>query len=448
MSVQSMAQSLAQSQYAVNVDASVDDDNVLTRGSIRQRQNTAITKEGDDGNDVCDTENHDFFLLTKPGCISLANNSELPKFLQFMLSISAGSSKRNKFLFCIQAFCQMSMGSLLLYGITKLLTLAIGLGMSMAIMMSIMMVTSVNYSEPGSVWNSLLLSDREHVKLLTKRLKAQVFGTAFNTFIAAPLAVYFFVLPLEEEMKTKQPFGSSSWTITMFVCILGLLANPGVGQMQFLNMHMMKFTTQAWAQRQQRYVKRLRELLIELSEADDLDERGPHSKRTVEKIAKLYDQGNQWAINVNRGLSANYAMMAFMPVIMLAMMLIILSFGFNMKLSIGARLLQIFVIVFMTTVCLVMFVALWLGLTRADRDWVRHKRLQLNDVRIKDLVGMRKFVGPELWDNWLQNHELAASRAAGIRVTMTRLYQVGSLVSSAVAFAIYFLVRNQLNDVV
>ena len=83
------------------------------------------------------------------------------------------------------------MGSLLLYGITKLLTLAIGLGMSMAIMMSIMMVTSVNYSEPGSVWNSLLLSDREHVKLLTKRLKAQVFGTAFNTFIAAPLSIFF-----------------------------------------------------------------------------------------------------------------------------------------------------------------------------------------------------------------------------------------------------------------
>ena len=52
----------------------------------------------------------------------------------------------------------------------------------------------------------------------------------------------------------------------------------------------------------------------------------------------------------------------------------------------------------------------------------------------------------ERWADWLQLHELNAGRAFGVKVTVTGMRRVSSAVASLFTIAMYFLLRQELNN--
>ena len=168
----------------------------------------------------------------------------------------------------------------------------------------------------------------------------------------------------------------------------------------------------------------------------------------MRELAAMQADGDEWANAINAGMGSMWFSMACFPLFFLGAMLGVLGSGGRPGMTAEQRLLQIIFMAFMCCVFLMFFFGSWMGLTRADRDWRLLQRRRLNDVRIQDMVGRRKFLGPELWEPWLRGHELSSARVAGVRVTMRRLYTVGSVVTSAFAFGVYFLLRDQLQEFV
>ena len=416
------------------------------QAELRQRKFGTISEEKNAAGGKLDLQDGFQRGILEPGLEPFQSNTELPPVVRHLLGISASSSKRNKMIFAVAAVFQQLMFGLLFYGVTRLAAFAV----SMAILMPISMISaqwnSPNFSESGSIWNRFLLSDRKHVAVLEKRLKGQFFGTGFNMLVATPLLGYFFILPLEGEMVSSQPFGPHSWTIAVIVFILGWISTWNAGQQQFLSMHMIKYINEAWAREEERHVRKLRSLLLKMSCTDDINTKGPNYRRILNEIATLQDDGDKFAREVTKGVGTVMAFMGTVPLALIVAVFIIIAAGTNPNVSDTGRIVQVFFMCFMGIVMLCFFFLAWFGLTRADRDWLYWKRTLLNDARIKDLVGNRQFIGPELWDEWLQGHELAATRVAGIRVTMRLLYQVGSAVISAMGLALYFLVRDSLKE--
>ena len=88
------------------------------------------------------------------------------------------------------------------------------------------------------------------------------------------------------------------------------------------------------------------------------------------------------------------------------------------------------------------------GLTGPNRHWEREKKRLLNDPRIQSLVGINGEYSFERFDTWLDGHELSALRTFGVPVTQHLTRSVGSILVSTFAVVMYFVLREELRDLV
>ena len=93
---------------------------------------------------------------------------------------------------------------------------------------------------------------------------------------------------------------------------------------------------------------------------------------------------------------------------------------------------------FMTLLSLVGFILSLLQVTSNARTWENERKKKLNDsklqIKIDALFGRR-------FNEWMDNHEVRATRAFNFQVTPARVMEIGSLVGSLCTIAGYFIIK-------
>ncbi len=84
------------------------------------------------------------------------------------------------------------------------------------------------------------------------------------------------------------------------------------------------------------------------------------------------------------------------------------------------------------------------ALTSVNEHWQREKRRFLNDARVQQLVGAHGVYHFDRFDVWLEEHELSALRAFGVRVTLELQRSLASVLITTFVFGLYFILREEL----
>ena len=96
---------------------------------------------------------------------------------------------------------------------------------------------------------------------------------------------------------------------------------------------------------------------------------------------------------------------------------------------------------FMTLLSLAGFILSLVQVTSNARTWENERKKKLNDsklqIKIDALFGRR-------FNEWMDNHEVRATRAFNFQVTPARVMEIGSLVGSLCTIAGYFIIKEEL----
>ena len=84
------------------------------------------------------------------------------------------------------------------------------------------------------------------------------------------------------------------------------------------------------------------------------------------------------------------------------------------------------------------------GLTKINMVWERGTTRLLNDARIQ-LLRLNTLGVHEAFARWLQNHELNAARAGGVKVTLRLLRSSAGAIGSVFILATYLVLRENLS---
>ena len=192
---------------------------------------------------------------------------------------------------------------------------------------------------------------------------------------------------------------------------------------------------QTWIRKLKAYVKRVHSILIDLgsstsAEAETLamaeisaEQRDIDSWATAINGFNSTGQGLQMAMNL---------LWAFVPLGVLALNPAASSAG------------EIGTMCFLSLMCVFFFALMLSAATKPSISWNREVTQLLFDARIQN-------INVKLIQNrfkpWLDSHEINATRAFGVKVTLTRLAQFVSIVTSVFTLMTYFILREELQSV-
>ena len=96
---------------------------------------------------------------------------------------------------------------------------------------------------------------------------------------------------------------------------------------------------------------------------------------------------------------------------------------------------------------LLMFLMQMYQITAPSRAWNEAVQEQLNDASLAHVIN--KIFGRRVdFDKWLNSHEISSQRVFGSKVSLQRLRQVGSVLISGVLIVIYFVMREELRNLI
>ena len=86
-------------------------------------------------------------------------------------------------------------------------------------------------------------------------------------------------------------------------------------------------------------------------------------------------------------------------------------------------------------------------ITAPSRAWNGAVQEQLNDASLAPVIN--KIFGRRVdFDKWLNSHEISSQRVFVFIVSLQRLSQVGSVLISGVLIVIYFVMREELRNLI
>ena len=74
-----------------------------------------------------------------------------------------------------------------------------------------------------------------------------------------------------------------------------------------------------------------------------------------------------------------------------------------------------------------------------------YKRSLLNDIRVVD-ANVKRGWTQEQFHHWLEQHNLSAAVAFGVKVTGAKMRSIGGFVTTVLGVILYFLLREELRD--
>ena len=165
----------------------------------------------------------------------------------------------------------------------------------------------------------------------------------------------------------------------------------------------------------------------------------------LKRITNEQRKAEKFGRQVNRGLSSMYAaglicIGSWLIILLVFAALISTSTRENKLqfLSIISLMIMLFSFFFLTTLY---------QITAPSRAWNGAVQEQLNDASLAPVIN--KIFGRRAdFDKWLNSHEISTQRVFGSKVSLQRLSQVGSVLISGILIVIYFVMREELRNLI
>ncbi len=367
----------------------------------------------------------------------------LPTFLRWALAVSPGNGGLARALFCI---CSLNV-SVVCAGMTmaqmlKSVPLGQVFGGAMAVGQLAMGFTFPNLRDP--YFRALVLENPP--ELAAKSKKVFVGVTLFNMLIFSPGLFFLLFLPLVDSDLAGGPDFRTMW-ISLFA--VTYVTIPYQSLTQCMNQLTVQATS-VWSEKTRRYFLRLREALLGV----DGDTEAPagtdlpviNSRAAVNAaIAAHQAEMERWSSTTNRLLATHNTVNICFPLTMSITCLVMLS-SMPADTTGGERAAAI---ALTTLFCMFMTFFMVIGMysvAKPSMAFETHKRELLNDIRIVD-ANVRRGWTQEQFHRWLDNHELSAARAFGVKMTGTLMRKAAGFVSTAIGVILYFLLREELRGV-
>ena len=200
---------------------------------------------------------------------------------------------------------------------------------------------------------------------------------------------------------------------------------------------------QVWEEKIQNYLHRIQTILLEEdnSLAKDSKGRDESDARKIEmtkRISQAYAEADMWAREVTKGTTAsNTFILAFSIFGMLLMLSLAASYVGG-----GKGVSTILLTSLMALSMLIWSCGTMLAVAKPNMAWERNKIIFLNDPLVQRAIIN---IGWEVrWDTWMAQHELNLARIFGVKLTVSRMRQVSSVLASGFTVVMYFLLREEL----
>lgn len=257
-----------------------------------------------------------------------------------------------------------------------------------------------------------------------------IFTTIFFSALVMPIAFVYLITP---NIINTQMFGPKSYMIALSFAIASCLGMAIVLPITALGMVFEKVQLE-WCKRINIYLQQVRERLLKIADGEASPE------DIIARLALLQEENETWARVMNQAYSMQNGLTlpisltwSFFPMAMIAF-----------PSSNDTRLAQVIVLISFAAFFQIMFIVQLAGLTKVNMAWERGKVQLLNDARIQ-LLRLNNLGVHGAFSRWLQNHELNAARACGIKVTLKLLRSSAGAIGSVFILASYLVLRENLS---
>lgn len=359
-----------------------------------------------------------------------SQQQELPKSLEKVLSWQA--VRMNKLLFFLL------MISFNFYPSTMLISLllsniyvGIAFGLFCVLVMPPLTFTSPDWGK--GLFRKMILKEVKMFESEVKKGKAaMVFTMPIMMIVCGSVPIATLANPSSSNYTLFGPYTYIMIYIMLSAMALSMFIMP---RAFLLQQPMENYIAKSWNMEIKKYIEKIEAILLTYNM-----ENGKTKDDTLKAISVEQKKVENWAIQVNTGVSANNGFKAIMYLGQ-PTLFIVFAAVLQMNNADGANSLKIIVLVVMGFLMMLFFISFLSALTQPNKVWNRLVKKSLNDsciqYKIVECFDTR-------FDLWLNNHELNAQRAFGFKITNLVLTRTASLIGSAFTIIIYLIMREEL----
>ena len=306
------------------------------------------------------------------------------------------------------------------------------LGICLAVMI-LFFWASNRYVVSSPLFHAVLRNEKARMCLVNDTRKQTILLTIQNIIIYV-LVVAFLLIPMlstVDDDGADLMLGPAATKIVLWYLIVGSFANlPYAAITTVFGMYMWFGIEHVTEDIIDAYIANVRTTMI-----DDDD-----AKTIVERIATMQAKADGWGRLKADTLSLLQGTgLAFFIVMTFAFLAMAGIFATNSDATVGG----LAFLIFGSTFSYVLTVALLFLATMPNRAWTKAQRRVLNDFRLQPVIA-RVLPLPGQFHEWLDTHELSASRLFGVRVTTKGMAQLCSVLGSMVVIFAAIIVRSQI----
>ena len=245
-----------------------------------------------------------------------------------------------------------------------------------------------------------------------------------------PVAFVYLITP---NIINTQMLGPESYMISLSFAIascLGMILVLPMGALGFV----FEKVQREWCKRINIYLQQVQERLLKIADGVDSPE------DMIARLALLQEENEAWAREMNHAYSMQNGFALPSMLIWSFFPLAMIAFPSPEE----TRLAQVVVLISFAAFFQIMFIVQLTGLTKVNMAWERGKARLLNDARIQ-LLRLNTVGVHGAFARWLQNHELNAARACGVKVTLKLLRSSAGAIASVFILASYLVLRENLS---
>ena len=359
-----------------------------------------------------------------------SQQQELPKSLEKVLSWQP--VRMNKLLLLLLVIFGNIYSSVMVFSLLlSNMYVGIVLGVFYIIVMPLMTFTIPDFGK--GLFRKMILNEVKMFESEVKKGKA-----AMAIMMPIMLSMYFSVpiVTLANPSSASYALFGPYTYIMIYVMMIGFTLSMFIMPRLFLLQQPMEnYIAKSWNMEIKKYIEKIEAILLTYNM-----ENGKTKDETLKAISVEQKKVEEWATELNNGLSSNNGFKGI-PLLGNPIMYVIFAAILQMNNADGANSWKIILLVTFGCMMIFYFIHFLSALTQPNKVWNRLVKKALNDsciqYKIVECFDTR-------FDLWLKNHELNAQRAFGFKITNTVLTRTASLVGSAFTIIIYLIMREEL----